>query len=518
MNKNKTSPLVILGLDTGDFDCIRRWAQEGYLPTIASIMERGCWAKTTGPETVCEYGMGLTLFSGISRKDHGYYYFRQLKPETYKLQKVAPIHVKAPPFWSHLREGNKKVLIVDVPDIAPVRGLAGLQLSNWAMHHSFSPPAAEPAELLEEVRRVFGPRMIIPVKPKSTLQEDRHVYRCLLKRIEKKGELCRHLLSRDSFDLTVAFFSETDPASHYFWKYRCEAQNLENSGNKGELSNAIRNIYQAIDREMGLLLKQLPEETNVVVCSLYGIQDEYPTSTLIESFLRQLGYQASPEKINAAKSSFLERIRKLIPETWRFALSRHLPATVQERLLTDTLEQGTDWSKTIAFAIPSLFTSFVRVNLQGREPQGIVKPGEEYEKVLEQLEKDLKLLVDPQTGKPAVKRIARTTQLFHCDPPVSLPDLFVEWEPGPRFLDRVIHPKTVLVQKKPQYCPINQEKLSGFFAACGPSIPNHGDIGGVSLLDLAPTFLALMDEVNLESLSGKAIQTVVSSDPQQIKA
>ncbi len=505
MNKKKTSPLIILGLDTGDFDCIQHWAKEGYLPTIASMMERGCWGKTTGPETICEYGMGLTLFSGISRKDHGYYYFRQLKPGTYKLQTVAPTHIKAPPFWSHLREGNQKILIVDVPDIAPVRGLAGLQLSNWAMHHSFSPPAAEPAELLEEVRRVFGPRRVIPGDPHGSFQKDCKIYRQLLKRIEKKGKLCRHLLSRDSFDLAVMFFSETDPASHYFWKYRTEAQRSEGPGKENGLTFAIRDIYQAIDREMGLLLKQLPEEANVVVCSLYGSQDEYPTSTLIESFLRQLGYQASPEKSNATKSSFLDLIRKFTPDAWRFALSQHLPAAAQEHLLEDTLERGTDWSKTKAFAIPSLFTSFVRINLRGREPQGIVEPGEAYEKVLDQLEQDLKLLIDPQTGKPAVKRIARTAEIFHINPPVSLPDLFVEWEPGPRLLDRVIHPKAVLVQPKPQYCPISQEKLSGFIAAAGPSIQGRGVVDDIPLLNLAPTFLSLMGEPAALPLQGEII-------------
>jgi hypothetical protein len=48
----KHSPLVILGIDAGDPVFIQRWGQEGYLPTIASILERGCWARTGGPELV----------------------------------------------------------------------------------------------------------------------------------------------------------------------------------------------------------------------------------------------------------------------------------------------------------------------------------------------------------------------------------------------------------------------------------------------------------------------------------
>ncbi|MGH9200661.1 MAG: alkaline phosphatase family protein, partial [Vicinamibacterales bacterium] len=59
-----TAPLVIVGIDAGDPDFIRQWAQEGYLPTIASVMERGRWGKTGGPELISEHGVWVSLFSG----------------------------------------------------------------------------------------------------------------------------------------------------------------------------------------------------------------------------------------------------------------------------------------------------------------------------------------------------------------------------------------------------------------------------------------------------------------------
>lgn len=37
----ETPMLVILGFDVGDPVFIERWSQEGYLPTLASIMKRG---------------------------------------------------------------------------------------------------------------------------------------------------------------------------------------------------------------------------------------------------------------------------------------------------------------------------------------------------------------------------------------------------------------------------------------------------------------------------------------------
>lgn len=506
----KQLPLVVLGFDTGDYDAIERWTREGHLPTLASIMKRGCWGQTGGPEMICEYGAGLTLFSGISRARHGYYYFRQLKPGTYQLETVQPSDVKnAPPFWSYLRGRDKSVLVVDAPDVGPVAGLGGVQIANWGTHtHTHDVTSTQPVELLEAVIQLAGPRMTIPVVPDSDFAQDQQIYRRLLERIGKKGKLCQGLMSDKHFDFININFSETDPASTQFWKYRPEAQSQGAAAKGSELTHAIRDIYQAIDREMGLLLAQLPEESNVVIYSLYGAQDEYPTSTLIDSFCRQLGYHAA---LPASKRSpsLLGLARQFIPQSLRLAISRHLPSSTQESLLANALNAGTDWQKTVAFAIPSLFTSFVRVNVRGREPAGIVEPGADYTAVLDRLENDLKQLIDPHDGRPAVKRVARAVELFDLAPPHALPDLFVEWKTGARLMDQVVHPQTVLVQERPQYCPDNQEKLSGFFAAAGPSIAGRGAIGDIALLDLAPTCLSLLDEPAPQEFSGRVLDNII---------
>ncbi len=79
-------------------------------------------------------------------------------------------------------------------------------------------------------------------------------------------------------------------------------------------------------------------------------------------------------------------------------------------------------------------------------------------------------------------------------------------------MDRVVHPQAVLVQERPQYCPDNQEKLSGFFAAAGPSIVGRGAIGDLALLDLAPTFLSLLDEPAPPEFSGKVLDNIICAE------
>ncbi len=501
----KSSPLIIIGLDAGDPDFIQNWAREGYLPTIAAIMNRGCWGQTGGAELISEHGVWISLFSGISRCEHGYYYFRQLKPETYNLETVTGPDIDAPPFWSYLTGSDKKVATIDVPDSYPITGLPGIQVANWDVHNSWNPdyfvPTSEPAELIKEIQDKFGQKLSPVEKLESSFEDDRRLRAELLRRVEKKGALCRYLLSRDRFDVVVILFSESHAANHQFWKHHPGI-----SSEKNELTHSIRDIYTAIDLEIGLILAKLPGEHNVFIVSSVGMEDDYPTSGLTEAFLRQLGYQVPPES-NGFSLSPMSLARRVIPESLRIALSRYLPREKREQILSTQFLNGTNWKKTTAFAIPSAYTSFIRVNLRGREPEGIVQPGVEYTELLNRIEADLKLLVDPETNKPAVTGVTKTVQLFDCAPHSSLPDLFVEWQPG-RFMQRVLHPGAELIQKKPDFFRRSDYSQHGFFAASGVQIEKYGKLDDIELLDLAPTFLSILNEPVPERMTGRAIANI----------
>ena len=505
----KKPPLVIFGLDAGDPNFISGWARDGYLPTIASLMNQGFWGRTVGSELISEHGVWVSLSSGISRAVHGYYYFRQLLPGTYDLKTVTGRMVKVHPFWASLRGRGKKVLIIDAPDWYPLSELDGVQLANWSTHNDPPiPPSAEPPGLLQDIRRVVGPYVKVREKLGNSFHQDQKTYQRLLDNVRKKGALCRYLLSRDHFDLAVIVFSESHTASHQFWKYRPDAHRPDTPPKENRLTHAIRDIYQAIDQQIGLLLKGLPNTTNIFLVSSVGLKDDYPTINLIDSFCRRLGYQA-PLEPGPLSLQPLPLFRRIVPESWRITLSRPLPRETRERLLADQFRGSTNWEKTKAFAIPSYYTSFVRVNLKGREPKGIVEPRAEYKDLLDHLEADLKQLIDPNTDEPAVKRISRTIEIFGGDIPDSLPDLFVEWKPG-HFMPRVVHPRVELVQKKPEFFRVSDHTSHGFTAAAGSSIRNQGSIGDISLLDLVPTFLALTGGHIPERMTGRVMNVLVN--------
>jgi len=490
---SRTLPLVVLALDAADPALLEAWAADGHLPTLASLMNTGWWGRTGGPDLNIEHGAWVSLLSGRSRSQHGYHYFRQLRSGSYDLELVRGQDVDAPPFWTALPD-RQRVAILDVPDMRPIPGLNGIQLADWAVHDPESAPSALPPSLLEEAERVFGPQDAIEEHLRSTEAVDLKLFERLHARIARKGTLVRQLVQQGNFDLIVAGFGEVHTGGHQFWRYRPNG-----AAEGGPLTNAIRDLYIETDREVGRLLDTIGD-ANVVILSSVGLRDQYPMTGISEAFFRQLGYQAAPPPSSGWPRP-IDVARKLLPEWVRIALSQRLSRDQREGLLADQFRTGTDWSRTTAFSIPSAYATFVRINLKGREPHGIVEPSE-YSALLDRIEADFHQLVDPESGQPIVERIERTREVFGAEASDTLPDLFVHWKPVPRFLRRVVHPRAELVQDEPEFFRDSDHTRYGFVAASGPAFASQGAIGEIDALDIAPTLWAALGPPLPPSFSG----------------
>ena len=206
----------------------------------------------------------------------------------------------------------------------------------------------------------------------------------------------------------------------------------------------------------------------------------------------------------------MSHVASLVPDSVRTAVSRRLPTAIQERRLTEMFRVSTDWSRTLAFSIPSLYTGHIRVNVRGREPQGVVEPGAEYRELIDRLEADLRAIEDPVTGAPAIQVVHRTADLFGETPPELLPDLFVEWEPSTYFRSQVAHPRAVLRQEPPAYFRDSFHTLEGFLIAAGPDIGARGVVPPVDVLDIAPTSLSLLKGRAAPAMTGSVAHSLLN--------
>jgi predicted AlkP superfamily phosphohydrolase/phosphomutase len=319
----------------------------------------------------------------------------------------------------------------------------------------------------------------------------------LIARAARKGATVRALLAAASYDVVVAVFAESHTGAHQMWEYRRDAKGDGCRPDHG-MGDGLLRLYQAVDAEIGAIVDALPATANVFVVSSVGLLSQYPIEALTEDFCRKLGYQASPSPAapvsgaTPVRRSPTAMLRALVPESARNFVSRFLPLDVQARLLSEKFASATDWSRTSAYAPPGYYTGCVRVNLRGREPQGIVEPGVEYDAVLSRLEADFMALVDPDTGEKVIDRTVRTRAAFGESLNPVLPDLVVIWRAHDRPWLRIRHPRVELTQTPHPFHRGSHHITEGILVAAGPAIQAAGRSNDVSPLALAPTLLALL--------------------------
>lgn len=155
------------------------------------------------------------------------------------------------------------------------------------------------------------------------------------------------------------------------------------------------------------------------------------------------------------------------------------------------------WHRMPAFVLPSFGDGYVRVNLRGRERDGIVDPSD-YDRALTDVETIVGACRNPRTARPVVLDMERVDgDPFDHD---RYADLVIRWaEPTDAF----DHPEVGTIGPFPLHRTGTHED-GGFLWMTGDTV-TPGDRGAASVLDLPPTVLALLGRRPPQPLSGHAL-------------
>jgi predicted AlkP superfamily phosphohydrolase/phosphomutase len=208
-----------------------------------------------------------------------------------------------------------------------------------------------------------------------------------------------------------------------------------------------------------------------------------------------------------------QSVRDLIRRADVLGLRRHmgrLARVTLGRRIDSALALPVDWSRTRAIS-GSPATEGVFVNLKGREPEGIVEPGEPYEAVREQLMADLKGLCDPDTGEPVVHAVYRREELYAGPFLDLLPDVVFDLGDGP-YLASDAPAAGQIIEPLPDGTLQGRHRSTGIFAAYGPDIRRGVEIEGARIIDVAPTLLYALGLPIPEDMDGRPLMEIFDKD------
>ncbi|WP_110986384.1 alkaline phosphatase family protein [Acaryochloris thomasi] len=542
MNKK----VVAIGLDAAPPKLLNEWMMQGLLPNLQSLRMGGAYAPLTNLDYFKAETPWTTFLTGCMPQKTGYWGPVKLQSGTYEIEEIGAYDFQ--PYAPFYALGDRyRVAAFDVPQSTLSDRVNGIQVLGWGAHSPQTPSYSKPEHLFAQIQNQHGEHPALH-KDHGSWWDCAYINRLhqsLLEGLKRRVDICRSLLRQEEWDLFLTIFGETHSAGHDLWHlsqpqhpvypYRAEGM---------PQGDPMLDVFQAADDALGKILAETTDDTSIVVFSGHGSGDN-STDVMSMLFLPEFLYRfnfagammfvpdelsvdAPPLVASARDQGWSEDIweRRYVRNPVERLLRSHLPKKFHRyinrlfagdgRLATSQQlkRQGQAyywqpamwfkpfWPQMRAFALPSFSEGYIRINLAGREPNGLVNP-ESYDQLCAELTEQLYLLVNPRTGKPVVDKVI-LTRAAADDRDDRLPDadLVVKWNDV--AVDVVEHPQLGRIGPVP-YRRTGSHRAQGFMIAKGPGIEPGSTLSAGHCVDLAPTILDLMGAPIPDHLDGKSL-------------
>jgi predicted AlkP superfamily phosphohydrolase/phosphomutase len=508
-------------LDSTDAALIEKGIAEGWLPNLARFRQRGGYGRLQTGSEVINATAWPGFLTGQHAGDHGVWNYLAWAPHSMSHVPCTPEKQSLEPFWRDLCRRGHRCVALDVPrTYPPAEPFDGVEFSPWGAHYKLTEPYSHPADFLPWVNKTIGKEPLGnepggDLSASLLLAELDHV----LRTTRMQGELGVRTLQREPCELFILAFSGPHRAGHVLWDSSGLAVE-PTPEERRRIDNALRETYVETDRALGRVLDELGqgEDTTVLVFSLHGMGPNSSLADLLPDMLDCVLQETSTEPPQgggaAAGGRLLHTLRDVIPPSFRHAVKNSLPKSLQHRLTVFWRQEDIDWSQTQAVALIPDLQGFIRVNLKGRESQGIVEPGAPYDEICARIMDGLMTFKHSDTGEPAVVDVQRADALFPGGERLSeLPDLIVQWSdrPAKDTVGVTSERYRTIAWPTPGRVPDGRSghhRHRAWLAAVGAGIEAHSELPLRHALDLPPTLYALLGARPPQRMAGSPIEAL----------
>jgi len=503
---------LLIGIDAGCLPVLEKLWDEGRLENLEAVCRGGVCEPLESQIPPWTPSAWPSMYTGVNPGKHGVFGF--VDYDGYDWRVVTGDSVKEHSLWTLLDHHGMSSVVVNVPVTHPPDEIDGAVIPGFIAPED---PPCHPEGVLEEVREAIGEYRVYPAYARDdqewTDEERMGEYETLTR---MRGEAFDYLAEQHEPDFGFLQFQKTDTVFHEF----------------GGDWEKIRRVYEAMDEQVGRILEN-HDPKRVFVASDHGMGPYEKEEFRVNEFLREAGYVEATQGGKGMPS--WNPIRNQLREgndddTWEPSLTEKVAAglakvgittkrvgsgldklglqDMAERYAPDgvvrTASTQVDFPESKAY-MRARTELGVRINLQGRDPEGVV-PQSEYEAVRDDLIEDLRDIEAPD-GEPVFEEVGPSEKYFSG----PYTDRAVDIVTVPNDFQHFLSAQLLGEQFDDPTEPWNH-KLPGVFAAAGEGIDGDSVTDDAHLFDVAPTILAALGLPVSDRMDGRVLPHVEETE------
>ena len=513
--------IAVIQFDAASARLLERLGDEGRLPNLEALRRRGTRIDLETPAEHFPASAYQDLYRGVEVGDHGLFYPFQWTAGEQRIR-LAGSFEAPPPIWDRLGRHGRSTLAIDPYECHRPHEAQGAMLCGWGMRERVVLERwAVPEGGDREPRRRHGrPPDVTEVFGAQSPRELRRLRERFLAAPRRVADLAVEQLRARSFDLAWIVFAAPHLAGHRLWEVPSYIGPDAISGEeRRQLDGALGEVYEEVDAQLGRVLDALPDDCDVIACSVLGMDVNTSRADLLPGMLTAVlagpgssrgsfvGQERTKEPRDAADSDSgaIWRLRAALSGRVRSAVAASMPDRLALELTSRLELRGVDWSTTRAFAHPADNQGYIYLNRKGRERNGIVDETEAPE-LIAQIREGLLDFRDPD-GQPAVTWVDEVADRWQGDAADRLPDLVVRWRPTSSVvLDALHSPRFGTVRRQGYGSGRTGNHTDGdAWAVLAPGAGKARTLDRPARITDIPATVAAHCDVPLDGLSGEPL-------------
>lgn len=485
---------LIIGLDGASWDVFDDYLLENHMPNLNRLRNGGYWGVLRSTDPPITPAAWTSCLTGCQPYKHGIVGFRDyfFADNTLSISTAASCSV--PTIWEQLSKQGYKVASVNVPWTYPCKRINGVIVAGYGvpgLGAEFTYPPEFGVELLTKV-----PDYEILADWERAESYDAELLDQNVRKIEhrffQRVEVAQFVIDRFSPDVMMVQFQNTDLVQHMAFAF----VSTQTRNRYPQQRDRMFIMFEKLDDCIGRILEMTHGgNRNVIVVSDHGlckIRGEIRPNALLYKW----GYLKP-------NTPFKRMIRRLRRNLQKFGILNNTDMTLE-------LKMPVNWKNSKAMVVYPALLGYVYLNVKGRNKDGCVEPGAEYDGIVNELQKRFSIMLDPVANEPLFEFVGTPAELYAVDNPD--PELVGDLVLVPRA-GYIVH-QTASRKAEPIKI-LNDESVKGCHCYNGIYIFNGQNIrqckgGQAHITDIAPTLMAMLDVEIGDYMNGKIIENAFS--------